>query len=316
MHKSLHIFRAGTHTAADGRSLTFSEADLAATAKAYDPKRHEAPLVVGHPEHDSPAFGWVSGLAAGPSGLSAVPNQVDSAFAEAVAQGRYKKISAAFYHPESAANPVPGVWYLRHVGFLGGMPPSVKGLAAPAFAGGAEDFVSVEFGEELPAGFLSRLYGMFRAMRDYLVERDGVERAQQYGFSSHPKSKAECFVVFCGAASDHPVILSVDDRNYRIIGSEPGEVIIYTDEGDTIHLKRKNIIEVTTKGDVIVKAGKTVDVRAGTSITLTSENIYLTAPNIHLNGSISASSGDGSVSITAKKFSVNADSVSLNEECE
>jgi hypothetical protein len=105
MPKLLHIFRAGTHTAADGRSLAFSEADLAATARAYDPAKHEAPLVVGHLEHDSPAFGWVRGLESGPSGLSATPDQVTLAFAEAVAQGRYKKISAAFYHPESSANP-------------------------------------------------------------------------------------------------------------------------------------------------------------------------------------------------------------------
>ena len=28
---------------------------------------------------------------------------------------------------------------------------------------------------------------------------DGAERAQQYGFTSHPQSGAECFVVFAGA---------------------------------------------------------------------------------------------------------------------
>ena len=138
--KPLHIFRAGTHTAADGRELIFSEADLAATAKAYDPALHEAPIVVGHPAHNAPAYGWVSGLVAGADGLRAAPRQVDPSFAESVAAGRFKKISASFYHPQSPANPAPGVFYLRHVGFLGAMPPAVKGLAQAEFAGGAEDF--------------------------------------------------------------------------------------------------------------------------------------------------------------------------------
>ena len=44
-----------------------------------------------------------------------MPRQVDPAFAEAVAAGRYKKVSASFYQPNSPHNPVPGVYYLRHV---------------------------------------------------------------------------------------------------------------------------------------------------------------------------------------------------------
>jgi len=49
MTTSLDIFRSGRHTASSGASLAFTEADLAATAAAYDPALHEAPIVVGHP---------------------------------------------------------------------------------------------------------------------------------------------------------------------------------------------------------------------------------------------------------------------------
>jgi hypothetical protein len=42
-----------------GQALAFSESDLQATVAAYDPAKHEAPLVVGHPTHDMPAYGWV-----------------------------------------------------------------------------------------------------------------------------------------------------------------------------------------------------------------------------------------------------------------
>jgi hypothetical protein len=126
--KPLHIFKPGTHTAMCGASFNFSESDLAATVAAYNPTLHEAPLVIGHPQHDAPAAGWVKSLSITAQGLIAEPQQIDASFAEQVAKGSYKKISASFYHPSAASNPVPGVYYLRHVGFLGAQPPAVKGL--------------------------------------------------------------------------------------------------------------------------------------------------------------------------------------------
>ncbi len=143
--KTLHIFRPGRQTAMNGLTLEFSESDLAASAAAYDPAKHEAPIVIGHPKHDAPAYGWVKSLATAEDGLQAEPHQVDAAFAELVEAGRYKKISASFYLPDAPNNPVPGVYYLRHVGFLGAQPPAVKGLKAAEFAD-AEDGV-VEFGD-------------------------------------------------------------------------------------------------------------------------------------------------------------------------
>lgn len=80
---------------------------------------------------------------------------------------------------------------------------------------------------------------------------EGAERAQQYGFTSHPLEGAECFVVFADGAREHPIILSVDDRRYRFKSHEPGEVRVYTDEGDYILLKRDNTIEIHTKHLVI-----------------------------------------------------------------
>lgn len=142
--KPLQIFKPGRHTAMSGAELAFSESDLAATAAAYNVALSEAPIVVGHPAADAPAYGWIRSLAFAEGGLEAEPDQVDPAFAEMVAAGRFKKISASFYPPESPKNPVPGVYYLRHVGFLGAQPPAVKGLRAPSFAEG-DEAVTLEF---------------------------------------------------------------------------------------------------------------------------------------------------------------------------
>jgi hypothetical protein len=144
------LFRPGRHTDISGQTLTFSEADCQASAAAYDPALHEAPLVVGHPQTDAPAYGWVSALRFAESELVAEPHQVDPAFAELHGSGRFKKVSAAFFRPDSPNNPKPGVWYLRHIGFLGAQPPAVKGLKAAQFADG-DDYLTVEFAEPVTA---------------------------------------------------------------------------------------------------------------------------------------------------------------------
>ncbi len=47
--KPFQIFRTGTHRTMAGQTLAFSVAELRASAEAYDPALHEAPIVVGHP---------------------------------------------------------------------------------------------------------------------------------------------------------------------------------------------------------------------------------------------------------------------------
>lgn len=145
----IEIFRAGTHTDDSGTVHSFSEADLAATAKAYDPTIREAPLTVGHPEHDKPAFGFVRALQVNADGRLAMSTaDVQPAFAEMVQARRFPKRSASFYPPKHPNNPKPGTWYLRHVAFLGAQPPAVSGLRDIQFAD--DDAGLVNFSEAQP----------------------------------------------------------------------------------------------------------------------------------------------------------------------
>ena len=178
-YRAIHIFRPGRHTSMQGATIDFGESDLIATANAYDPARHEAPLVIGHPRADAPAWGWVGGLTADGGGLFATPRQLDPAFAEMVRAGRFKKVSASFYTPDSPHNPVPGVYYLRHVGFLGAQPPAVKGLAPVNFAEGDTDEGCVSFDFAESPGLLRWLADLFRGLREYVVEKDGAETADR-----------------------------------------------------------------------------------------------------------------------------------------
>ena len=178
MTKPLHIFRAGRHTAQSGQSFEFSEADVGAVAAAYDPGLHEAPIVVGHPRTDAPAYGWVKSLRAEGAELFAEPAQVEPAFAEMVRAGRFKRISASFYPPKAAANPVPGSYYLKHVGFLGAQPPAVKGLKAAEFAEDGEAVtLEIAFSEAEIAGAASGGLGGLRRilgrLHEFLLQSQG-----------------------------------------------------------------------------------------------------------------------------------------------
>lgn len=129
-NQPIEIFRMGTHIDSDGNKRTFTVQDVQSMASAYDPARHEAPLTLGHPASDRPAYGWVKSLTATIDGrLLMLTTKVDPVFVEGVKSGRYSKRSASFYPPYAPTNPTPGQWYLRHVGWLGAQPPAVQGLA-------------------------------------------------------------------------------------------------------------------------------------------------------------------------------------------
>lgn len=162
--KRIHIFKTGTHTDSHGQTLTFSESDLAAAVAAYDPNLHQAPIVVGHPKTDAPAYGWVQSLTGNGGNLFATPEQVNTEFSEQVAAGSYKKVSASFYPPNSPANPAKGAYYLRHVGFLGAEPPAIKGLQPIEFNETCDAVtLTVDFTEKTSAfdAFVSAMRTLF-----------------------------------------------------------------------------------------------------------------------------------------------------------
>lgn len=139
---TIRIARPGTFTSNEGVAVSFSEAMLAATVAAYDRTSDPAPLVIGHPQLDAPAYGWVDRLDVQDGELVAIPADIEPSFAEAVRTKRYAKVSARFYTPEHPSNPKPGVWYLKHVGFLGAHAPGIKGLGTVQFSEGDDQGVA------------------------------------------------------------------------------------------------------------------------------------------------------------------------------
>lgn len=76
---------------------------------------------------------------------------------------------------------------------------------------------------------------------------------QHYGFSSAPLPGAEFLVIPVGGNSKHAVVVASEDGRYRLT-LQDGEVSLYTDEGDYVHMKRGRVIEVVTD-TLVIKAG-------------------------------------------------------------
>lgn len=124
----IEVFRTGTHTDGAGNTRHWSEADLDQMVALYRENypQHEAPLVVGHPETDGPAHGWVEKLKREGQKLFAWVKPTNQWIQDAVGQGLFRKVSIALYDGG----------LLRHVGLLGANPPAVRGLAPVRFSAG------------------------------------------------------------------------------------------------------------------------------------------------------------------------------------
>ena len=87
---TIQLLRAGRHIASDGRGRDYPAAELADMCAVYDPALYQAPIVVGHPTDDAPAYGWLAALRYDPvaQAVEGVPAEIDPDFAAAHRAGR------------------------------------------------------------------------------------------------------------------------------------------------------------------------------------------------------------------------------------
>ncbi len=179
MGKWFDLFKTGTHKDTTGIEHKISAADLQTIEKRFSELNDDSPLVVGHPETNSPAYGWLKKVKVFGNKLMGMAEDVVPEFADAVNKRMYKKISLSL-RPDFS---------IRHVGFLGAAPPAVKGLIpvpVGCFAEGPGDF-TIEFSEEelnfsdgwFVESRIRTLGGIIQRIRDWIIQKDGVEEADK-----------------------------------------------------------------------------------------------------------------------------------------
>lgn len=158
------VFRAGKHTDSSGNTRTWTTADLDRIVSSFNPAYHEPPLVIGHPSDNAPAFGWVAGIKRQGDGLYLKYKDVAAEFKDWASKKLFKKKSIAVY-PDGS---------LRHIGYLGGMPPAIKGLPDFAFNDGDKGTaITYEYSDWR----MSTLGQIIMRLRDHLVETLGADKA-------------------------------------------------------------------------------------------------------------------------------------------
>lgn len=80
---------------------------------------------------------------------------------------------------------------------------------------------------------------------------DDIERFQQYGFTSKPFTQSEAIVLFPGGDRSHGLCLAVGDRRYRLTGLADGEVALYDDQNQVVHIRRDGIYIISAEQVVI-----------------------------------------------------------------
>lgn len=107
------------------------------------------------------------------------------------------------------------------------------------------------------------------------------EYFQHYGFTSRPLNGAEGILIKEG---NNIILIASDDRRYRL-QIEDGEVALYSDEGDSIHLKRNKEIHITTGGKLIVDATNEVTINtADANVNCSGKAIVTAEGGVDIDG--------------------------------
>lgn len=103
--------------------------------------------------------------------------------------------------------------------------------------------------------------------------REGLEHFEPYGFTSRVHPGAEIFAGFLNGDRSHGVVIVTADRRYRL-HVEEGEVAIFDDQGQKVHLTREGIEVVTPKnltatidGNVTATVGGSISASVSGDVT-------------------------------------------------
>lgn len=166
----IELFRAGHQVDSTGNGRDWTASDIDEIIRNHSDAT-AAPIVIGHPKTDAPAYGWSAELKRDGDILLGRFEKVEPTFADMVQAGRFRRRSVAIGHLKDKG------LYLRHVGWLGAAAPAVHGLADHHFNADAEEAL-YEFSYE-EAHRLNVVSRLFRGIREFFVERYGVEAADK-----------------------------------------------------------------------------------------------------------------------------------------
>lgn len=96
-----------------------------------------------------------------------------------------------------------------------------------------------------------------------------AEYFQHFGFTSNPPEGAMFVMLPIGGKTAHGIVIATEHGNYRLTNLAPGEVAIYDDLGQKVHLTRNGIVVDGAGKQVTIT--NTPKVRMETELEVTGE---------------------------------------------
>lgn len=145
--------------------------------------------------------------------------------------------------------------------------------------------------------FRGRIRRVNSAVPVQLVQLDALageqlqaaELMQHYGYTSNPPADTMAVVLPIGGKTAHGIIIATEHGSYRLQMLKPGEVALYTDEGDNITLKQGRITEINTQ-HLIINASSDVHINTP-NYTCTAQQITQDAPQLTHTGTTALNNG-------------------------
>jgi len=159
-----------------------------------------APMVIGHPKTDAPAYGWIHDLKRDGNVLSVKGDKLHDEFAKGVENGLWPNRSIRIGKGADG-------FYLKHVGFLGAVPPAIGGMDSIYNANTDDECFDYSYQDSITPNIISR---MMRRMREFIINKFDVETAD----SVIPDYEIE-------SLSDHANNLRDEDNNTPTSYSQP-----------------------------------------------------------------------------------------------
>jgi len=134
---------------------------------------------------------------------------------------------------------------------------------------------------------------------------DNLQTLNLYGFASHAPVGSDALALFGNGDRSNGVIVATANQKARPRNQKPGEVTIFTDEGDVIALQRDHHIAITSKDGTVTASAKTVNVNADTINVAPQPSLdRASSATINLSGDMHASGTINATTINAPNGSV------------
>ena len=129
--------------------------------------------------------------------------------------------------------------------------------------------------------------------------RDDLEHVEPYGFTSEPHPEAEAFALFFDGDRSHVIVFTIADRRYRLKPLKTGEVAIFDDLGQKVHLTRDGLevytpgwlhatvdkdAEITVGGNVTESVGGDVSATVAGNVTVKASAVTIDSASLHVTG--------------------------------